>query len=67
MKYIWNENFLTMNPSLGRLYKIQFSDLSQCYFPKWQASLSKTTLLCKTKVSYREVPTAALKNICLGI
>ena len=50
MKYIRNKNFWTMDPGLGNLYKIHFSDLSQCYFPKLQPYLFKTTLLSKTKI-----------------
>ena len=64
---VYEKNFFrTMGASLETSTKYTFSDLSQCCFPKWQASLFKTTPRCKTKKvtikNNREVVTGALKN-----
>ena len=72
-KSIWNTYEIkffrimaTMSAWLETSTKYIFSDLSQCYFPKWQASYCETTLLCKMeKVAIqneKEVATGALKN-----
>ena len=63
--------FRPMGAWLESSTKYTFSHLSQCCFSKWQASLFKTTLQCKTKKvtikNIREVATGALEDIFLGI
>ena len=52
-KSIWDTDetkmFGTMGTWLETSGKYIFSDLSQCYYPKWQACLFKTTMHYKTK------------------
>ena len=60
-----------MGPWIETFKKYIFGDLSPCCFPKWQASLFKTTLHCKTKKvtvkNNREAATGSLKNTFLEI